>query len=431
LKHADRLTPRERYYIEGFAYSNRSDSIAKSMDAYQKCIELDPGHQACRHNLGLQLLELGRPEEAGTHYEELVRRGTTNPTSFENLASSYLARGEIDRALRTLATFLSRNPDSSAGHDSLGFALVMAGRYEDAIASYSRAMLLNPSDSLPPFGRVLAQILSEKWEAANEGARALAAGPEDTRKWFGNQQLSILALYRGRSGEALAAAERAASAYRTPGVRTAVSRRNLANILLARSQAALALAHVEQARIESRNSPQEAMILVTAAQVLARMNRRPEAEDVIADLGAKSEALAPNRDARRVHLARGLVALASRDVGMAIGELEKAQATLSARGPAPGGQSLHVPIWFNLAEAYFAAGRDQDAARLFQRVADAGYERYAWPVEYVRSFYFLGRIHEKNSDAAKARDAYRRFLGYWKDGDLDRDRIAEVAQKLR
>ena len=41
LKHADRLTPRERYYIEGFAYSNRSDSLVRSVDSYRKCIELD------------------------------------------------------------------------------------------------------------------------------------------------------------------------------------------------------------------------------------------------------------------------------------------------------------------------------------------------------------------------------------------------------
>ena len=34
-------------------------------------------------------------------------------------------------------------------------------------------------------------------------------------------------------------------------------------------------------------------------------------------------------------------------------------------------------------------------------------------------------------DSAKAREMYRRFVGYWKDGDLDRERVAEAEKKLR
>jgi hypothetical protein len=30
----------------------------------------------------------------------------------------------------------------------------------------------------------------------------------------------------------------------------------------------------------------------------------------------------------------------------------------------------------------------------------------------------------------RARASYRRFVGYWKDGDLDRERVAEAQQKL-
>jgi len=36
---------------------------------------------------------------------------------------------------------------------------------------------------------------------------------------------------------------------------------------------------------------------------------------------------------------------------------------------------------------------------------------------------------EANS-SGKAGEAYRRFVGYWKDGDLDRDRVAEAQRKI-
>jgi tetratricopeptide (TPR) repeat protein len=199
---------------------------------------------------------------------------------------------------------------------------------------------------------------------------------------------------------------------------------------MARSQYALALPHVEKALAESRNTPLEPNVLVTLAHLLARLGRRGDAEDTIGELSAKSDPLAGSRDTRRVQWARGLVALASGDSAVATSALESAHASLPARGNAPG-QNPHVPIWYALGEAFLAAGRDRDAATSFERVTEAGYERFAWPIEYVRSFYFLGTIHEKGGDTIKAREAYRRFVGYWKNGDLDRDRIAEVEQKLR
>jgi hypothetical protein len=46
------------------------------------------------------------------------------------------------------------------------------------------------------------------------------------------------------------------------------------------------------------------------------------------------------------------------------------------------------------------------------------------------SAWTLGKIHEAAGDMTRARASYRRFVGYWKDGDLDRERVAEAQQKL-
>ena len=110
LKHADRLTPRERFYIEGYYYSLRSATFSRSMDAYKKCVDLDSGHQACRHNLALHLMFLERPQEGAGHYEELVRRGSNNATAFSNLAGAYLALGNAEKALATTQTLLEAEP---------------------------------------------------------------------------------------------------------------------------------------------------------------------------------------------------------------------------------------------------------------------------------------------------------------------------------
>jgi hypothetical protein len=82
---------------------------------------------------------------------------------------------------------------------------------------------------------------------------------------------------------------------------------------------------------------------------------------------------------------------------------------LTPRGLVEGLQlPQHAPIWYSLASAYLSAGETKRAADW-------------WPLLYVRSFYFLGKIHENRGEMEKAREYYRRFYEYWKDGDLDRE----------
>jgi tetratricopeptide (TPR) repeat protein len=90
----------------------------------------------------------------------------------------------------------------------------------------------------------------------------------------------------------------------------------------------------------------------------------------------------------------------------------------------------HVHIWYSLASAYLAAGQEDQAAEWFGRIIESSIERNMSPIKYVRSFYFLGKIHENRGEMEKAREYYRRFYEYWKDGDLDRDRVEEARRKL-
>ena len=200
-------------------------------------IDIDAGHQACRHNLALIYSGLERFQETVTHYEYLVQRGATNATSFGNLAGAYVALGEVDKARGLVDAFSKRNPENAAGHTSVGFVRLAAGQFEEAIQSFDRAQLLDPTETNSLVGRVLGQVLREDWPAARAAATTLANGADSTRKWFGGLSLSALALYEGRSAEALSWAERAARAYQ-PGARSSVARTVAAEILSARTGSA-------------------------------------------------------------------------------------------------------------------------------------------------------------------------------------------------
>lgn len=55
--------------------------------------------------------------------------------------------------------------------------------------------------------------------------------------------------------------------------------------------------------------------------------------------------------------------------------------------------------------------------------------RATFPIELVRSLYFLGQISERKGDRDKARDYYRRFVQYWGEGEMDREKVAEAPEE--
>jgi eukaryotic-like serine/threonine-protein kinase len=430
LKHADRLTPRERFYIEGYYYSQRPATFARGLEAYTKCVELDPGHQACRHNLALGLTNIGHIAESARHYEELIRRGSTNPSAFSNLAGNYTALGELDKAFSTLQAFSKRNPESGAGHRGVGFGLIALGRYDEAIQELARAQLLDPTDPTVLLARGIAQVLREDWTASRETASSLSSSPDETRKWFGAQLQVVINLYAGHSTEALTWADRAISAYKVAGIRSSVSRRRAADIHYARGQTAQALNQTLKAANDSKGYPEELNAIVASAQLLVLSGRAKEAEDALAAQVAAVTPMVADLINRNVSFARGRMALARSDYTSAINQLTAAQALLTPRGGNVTAASPHVPIWFALGEAHLRAGKPAEATPWFEKITTSGYERATLPIEFVRSFYHLGGLYERAGESAKAREAYRRFVGYWKDGDLDRDRVAEAQKKL-
>ncbi len=204
-----------------------------------------------------------------------------------------------------------------------------------------------------------------------------------------------------------------------------------AALLTAGGQTALALAQAQKSAAEAKGFAGERDSLRVQAVLLAASQQPKEADEVLAALVALTDPLTAAINDRMLAFARGQVALARHDFPLAVAELTKAQAALLPRGGTVIGTSLHVPIWFALGEAYVGAGRAKEAEPWFTRVTASGHEHAAQPLEYVRSFYHLGKIHEEAGDLTRAREAYRRFVGYWKDGDLDRERVAEAERKLR
>ena len=430
LKLSDRLTPRERFYIEGYFYSNRPATLGRSIDAYTKCVNIDPGHQGCRHNLALIYQGLERFPESIDHYQQLVRRGGTFAITYQNLANVLFATGEEERALDLISGFVKRNPENAAAHTGLGSILVGLNRPEEALRSFAQAMLLDADNSQPPLGRAAVETMREDWTAAMEIGNALWKSDDQTKRWFGAITNHYTNLFRGRGAEALIWAERMSAAYTSPVPRKASGYVQAVQVLMTQQRPDLAVKAAAQAMAFAKDRPNEANVLLWQAAAQSAAGRQSDAAASLATLTSLVDPLAAQRDGRGLNLARGLAALSRGDAAAATKPLEDAEAALAPRILNALGVSQHVLIWSALGQAYFDSGRPAEARPWFERAVNAGVERISEPIGYVRSFYYLGRIYEQEGNAAKAREAYRRFLSYWQDGDFDRDRIAEAQRKI-
>ena len=430
FEHVDRLTARERYYVEGYYYALRTDTLGKGIDAYKKAVELYPDHASAKHNLALTYLNLERFEDAARLGEDLRQRRFTFPATFSNLAGAYTALGRFEQGQQVMEEYLQRNPESAVATLRLGDLLAAVGKSDAALAAYAKSEALEPGNLDPELGRRNIRVLTEQWAEVDAADRKFKQSSDSFFKWQGDMNLAADALYHGNAAEALKFFESAANGIGPKGSnQSAASRNAMTAILLDRGQAADALTQARRAVEESRGQGAVRMGLVLSAVSLARLGRDAEASKAADELARQAAALPAERDKRFVHLLDGLLALQHHDSGKAVQALKQAEGMLPAV-PFNAAALDATRIRFSLGTAFLSAGNLAEASARFQRIVESGIARVGAPAEFVRSFYFLGQIAEKQGNRDKARENYRRFLQYWEKGDIDRDRVADAQKKL-
>ncbi len=429
LANSARLTPRERYYIEGYFYSNRPETVERAIDAYRQGLALHPEHQSSRHNLALLYSEVGRYQDSIAEYEELRRRGTSSAVTYSNLAEVYIAQGDLARARAVVEEFVDRHPENAAGYGASGEVLVAEGRLPEAKAAFERAVALDPRDFLAPLGLMVVATMQENWTAAEQVAGRLGASTSPFERWLSLTSASLFKAGQGRSDERLRLLDEASRS-------SEASLRSRVNATLAETRALMQLGKPEAAltlvasvQSDARDAGLEIEALPVLAVAQATAGRRAEAEASLSSLEGLAETIPGDGPKRAVDWARGHLALAKGDTALAVDAFARAAGSLPPRGQVTS-PAAHVTIWFEVATAHLAAGREADAVEWLERITGAGHERVSDMTSYVRAHFLLAEILNARGDTTRARQLYSRFLDYWRDGDTDRDRVATAQRAI-
>ena len=430
LQHVDRLTPRERYYIEGYYYSDRVDTWGKAIEAYSKGLALFPDAVSSHNNLGLLLGQSERYDDAIREYEEARRRGIEFPGAYSSLAFSYLGRGEFDKARTVVEQFVQGHPDSPGGYRGLADVLLATGKIDEAAKAFQHSFELAPANPLPRLGLHDIAVLQERWDVAQTIATSIAGAKEPFASFLGKNALASDGLLRGKLSESLRQLESAATVDGIAGSNeSALTRAGEARILLQTGQAARALTVAQRALADSAGRTADFDSLALIIEAHSRLGHAADAERQLHTLTERANAFPSHRERRRVLLVNGVLAFQRGDEAAAVRNLTEAERALP---PTAAGVIVppQPPIWFALGEAHLAMHNDSEAAVRYQKIVDSGSLRLSSPIEFVRSLYYLGQINERRGDRAKATEYYRRFVQYWGDGEIDRDKVADARRKL-
>lgn len=126
------------YESLGFMAQYYQPDLAAAAGYYRQALELAPGNASTIGSIGMLLQAMGRPEQGLAPIEYSVASDPLSPGWHYTLGLAYLAAERPNDAVGSFETTLELSPDFSLAFYSLGVALMLDGRVEEAIVALQK-----------------------------------------------------------------------------------------------------------------------------------------------------------------------------------------------------------------------------------------------------------------------------------------------------
>ena len=372
----DRVSEREKFYIESHYYQFVTDDLEKARQVYELWAQTYPRELVPPNNLTYIYGALGQYEKALMEAREAFRLNQAG--GYGNLAISFLQLNHIEETRATVGEAQAKNFDSPPLH----FIQYQVGFLQNDAAEMKRQVA---------------------WAADKPGwDDVLLASEANTAAYSGQ-----LGKAREFSRRAVASAERVQEKETAAGYEAEASLREalFGNAPPARQRAAAALT------LSAGRDVQYGAALALAlagdagrAQAMANELSNRFSDDTIVHFNYLPT----------IH---ALVALSRNDSSKAI---EALQPTAPYEMGTPGAGTFSPNLYpvYVRAEAYLAGHQGSEAATEFQKILDHRGVVVNAPIGALAHL-GLARAYSLQGDNPKARAAYQEFLTLWKDADPD------------
>jgi serine/threonine protein kinase/Tfp pilus assembly protein PilF len=370
----EKVSERERFYIEGGYYVRATGELEKAAQTYELWQQTYPRDDVPHIYLGIISADLGNWEKSLEEYREALRLDPNMGMNYLDLGNAYAGLNRLDEAEAVYKQAEERKLESE---------LLLVNRYQLAFLKGDEAQMA-------------------QWVSAAKGKPGaedlLLASQADTEGWYGKLKSAHELTGRAMDSAEHNDAKESAAAYQAEAALREVEAGNREQAR-ADAKAALKLAPNRDVR-------------AIAALALARVGDTAGAEKLAAELD-KTFPLDTMVQRYWLPTIRAGVALERKDPNRAI-ELLKVASTIELSG---GVFEALCPGYLR-GEAYLLLHDGNRAAAEFQKFIDHRglVSNFPWG---ALARLGLARAYALQGDTAKARAAYQDFLTLWRDADPD------------
>ncbi len=371
----DRVSDRERYYIETLYYSQVTGEIDKANRSYQQWISEFPEDYVPHGNLGLNYITIGQYEQAIEETLASLRIAPNSVGSYSNLIGSYLSLNRLDEAKSAMAEAQQRKLDGPTLR----------------LADYAIAFLQKDD-------AVMQQQIA--WATGRPGAEDLLLSTQsDTEAYYG--RLSKAREFSQRAVESAKHADAPESAALWQA-NAALREAEFGNSAIARSliDKATALASGRDVEILAALTKARAADPAGAENLANKLDRDYPLDTMIQDYWLPTIRAAIQLDRNNPQKALDVLQQAST---FELGEPQQFQF------------GTMYPIYVR-GEAYLLKGQGLEAGVEFQKILDHRGLVMDFPLGALARLQ-MARAKAMSGEKTSAKDAYNQFFVLWKDAD--------------
>ena len=144
LSRAIELAPNEGEFHAQLGVALQKDDVSRSINAYDKAIELGANSAFVYYNLSTALSQDSEYSRAIVALKEVIRLDPQHQRSYRSLGHIHLVCGDYHEAVLALRRAIELAPEDFVALNDLGSALLGAGISEEAISIYEQLIKLDP-----------------------------------------------------------------------------------------------------------------------------------------------------------------------------------------------------------------------------------------------------------------------------------------------
>ncbi|MCJ7459815.1 MAG: protein kinase, partial [candidate division Zixibacteria bacterium] len=426
-KYTDKITHKEKLYIEGFEAYVTGD-YPQAIKVLKKIVESYPDEKQAFFTLGhIYYRNLHQSEEAIHYLNKAIQIDPLYKMVYNLLAYAYDAMGDFDKSIWAINKYIELAPDEPNPYDTRGDLYARNGKLDQAIESYKKALEKKPDFYLSRWKLGDMYVFKKDYAKAESCFQALSSSSEKFYRSMGRLYLKHIPFYQGKFEDALKVLDDGIAADRMEQFESELNAYKHFDkaFLLCERQKKMGLALKEAEigmEIYKKAKPDDPIYGRDGyAFLLTKSGKIAEAEELAKALKKDIEEKNPKL-MFSYWWTLGDIELIKRDTNMALSYLERAYKD----SPTPS-----FDLRCHLAEIYLNKGRLDEAVSQLEKALSRYDDDRVWSSRAVKAYYLLGLAYEKSGWTKKAIEQYEQFLDIWKNADPGIPEIADAKERLK